>query len=172
MSHSFICNDEQINSKVNLLQKTGISKDETDTYFVDPITREPWILTTYESEQLDCDIQVLMKGEITSNELIEVALTSNDLKTVAAAAMTLKFKEEHDKSEFRHALIQELEKLDIAHLSEAERERIRIIIYESDLCDGTNQRSIMNKHWTEVQKDANFYQIPANKAKEILKFIK
>jgi hypothetical protein len=172
MSHSFICNEEQIDSRLDLLQKTGISKDETDTYFVNPITREPWILATYESEQLDCDIQVLMKGEMTSKELIDVALTSNDLKTVAAAAMTLKFKVEQDKSEFRHALIQELEKLDIAHLPEEERERIRIIIYESDISDGTNQRSIMNKHWTEIQKDADFYQIPANKAKEILKLIK
>jgi len=172
MLQSFICNEEHINTKLSLLQKVGVSADETDSYFIDPHSNEKWILNYYESEMLECDIHVLMKEELTPDNLIEIALKAEDLKTVAAAAMILKYKEEHDKSEFRHSLINELEKFPIANLSLEERERINLIIYESNLYDATNQRSIMNKHWTEIWKDAEYYQIPASKAKKILDAIK
>jgi hypothetical protein len=148
MLQSFICNEEEINAKLYLLQETGISADETETYFTDPYSKEHWVLSTYESEELECDIQVLMKADVTSDNLVEIVLTAEDLKTVAAAAMTLKYNEEHNKLEFRHSLINALEKFPIDKLSKEERERLRLIIYESDLYDGTNQRSITNRHWT------------------------
>lgn len=171
MLQYFICDEEEIKTKLFLLQEAGTSEDETETYFIDPYSKDHWILSTYESEELECDIQVLMKADVTSDNLIEIALTAEDQKTIAAAAMTLKYHEEHHKSEFRHSLIHALEKFPIDKLSKEERGRLRLIIYESDLYDGTNQKSITNKHWTEIWKDAEHYQVPANKAKKILEAI-
>jgi len=172
MAHSLICDEEQINSKLKWLQAAGRSKDETDSFFIDPVTQETWVLTSYESEMLDCDIQILMKAELSSNDLINIALTSKDAKVIAVAAMTLKYKEEHEKSEFRHELINKLETINIGNLSKEEKRRLELIIYESNLYDGTNQRGIMGKHYTEIQNDASYYQEPANKAKKILELIK
>ena len=172
MAQSLICDEELINSKLKELQEVETSKDGTDSFFIDPIIREPWILTSYESDRLDCDIRVLMKAELSSKDLIDIALTSEDEKVIAVAAMTLKYKEEHEKSEFRHELINKLETLNNIDLSKEERMRIELIIYESNLYDGTNRRSIMGKHYTEIKKDALFYQEPADIAKKILELIR
>jgi hypothetical protein len=172
MVQSLICDKEQINSKLKELQEAGTSEDGTDSFYIDPTNREPWILTSYESDRLDCDIHVLMKAELSSKDLIEIAVSSIDAKVIVVAAMTLKYKEEHEKSEFRHELINRLETVTMNNLSKEEKQRLELIIYESNLYDATKQRSIMGKHYTEIEKDAFFYQGPANKAKKILELRK
>lgn len=151
MAQSLICDEEQIHSKLKVFQKAGMAEDETDSFFVDPVTQERWVLASYESELPDCDIQVLMKAELGSKHLIDIALTSKDTKVTAIAAMTLKYKEKHEKSEFRHELINKLQNVHIGNLSKEEKRRLERILYESNLYDGTNQRSIMGKHYTEIQ---------------------
>lgn len=172
MAQSLICDEEQINFKLKGLKEAGMSKDETESFFIDPVTQETWVLTSYESELLDCDIQVLMKAELTSRELIDIAVTSKNEKVIAVAAMTLKYKEEHEKSEFRQELVNKLDTVNIDSLSKEDKRRLELIIYQSDLYNGTKQRNIMGKNYTEVQNDASFYQEPANKAKKILDLIK
>jgi hypothetical protein len=172
MALSLICDEEQINFKLKGFREAGMSKDETDGNFIDPVTLETWVLTSVESELLDCEIQVLMKAELSSKELIDIAFTSKNEKVIAVAAMTLKYNEKHIKSEFRHELVNKLDSVNIDSLSKEDKWHLELLIYESDLYDGTNQRNIAGKHYTEILIDASFYQEPANKAKKILDLLK
>ncbi|MBX9782894.1 MAG: hypothetical protein K2X48_06360, partial [Chitinophagaceae bacterium] len=58
--------------------------------------------------------------------------------------------------------------IDTSNLSDFEKERLKIIIYESDLYDATNRRDIVGKHFTEIQNDADYFRTNAQKAKDIL----
>lgn len=58
--------------------------------------------------------------------------------------------------------------VDTSNLADFEKERLKIIIYESDLYDATNRRDILGKHFTEIQSDADYYKTTADKAKGIL----
>jgi hypothetical protein len=58
-----------------------------------------------------------------------------------------------------------------SNLTDFEKNRLKIIIYESDLYDATNRRNIVGKHFTEIESDADYYRTAAQKAKSILESI-
>ena len=63
-------------------------------------------------------------------------------------------------------------KIDVVNCNGFEKERLNIIIYESSLYDKTNLRPIVGKHYTEIEKDADYYRTISEKAKTILDLIK
>lgn len=62
--------------------------------------------------------------------------------------------------------------IDIKKLPDFEKERLKVIIYETEIYDATNRRNIVGKHWTEIQMDAEYFQNISKKAKEILNELK
>lgn len=77
-------------------------------------------------------------------------------------------REKYQHEEFRDQLLDQLTRVDTSNLNRFEKDRLRIIIYESNLYDSTNRREMLGKHFTEIQNDANYYRIISEKAKSIL----
>lgn len=169
MTEFFICNPKNVHSKLQSLTKTGTSVEGWTDYFIDKKTNENWLLTQYNSEYQGGGITVLKRlPEQTIEELINIAMTSLDTNNVIGASLELSERERHRKEDFRLELLNHLLQIDTSNLSDFEKERIKIIVYESDLYDATNRRDIVGKHYTEIQNDAEYYRAIAEKAKAIL----
>lgn len=169
MTEFFICNQDNVNSKIQTLTKKGTSVDGWTEDYVDEDTNENWLLTRYNSEYHGGGVPVLKKlPEPTIDKLIDIAITSYDTNNIIGASLELCEREKFNKENFRDKLISRLLQVDTSNLSDFEKERLKIIIYESDLYDATNRRNIVGKHFTEIQIDAEYYRTIADKAKEIL----
>lgn len=169
MTEFFICNQDDVNSRLQSLTKTGTSVEGWTDYFIDNKTNENWLLTRYDSEYHGGGVSVLKKlPEPTIEKLIDIAMTSFDTNNIIGASLELSEREKYKKEDFRGKLLNRLLQVDTSNLSDFEKERLKIIIYESDLYDATNRRNILGKHFTEIQNDADYYRTNADKAKAIL----
>jgi hypothetical protein len=172
MYQFFICNEDEVETKLKTLTKTGTSTDGWTHYFVDKNSNEEWHLTRYNSEYHGGGVPVLKRlPEPTTEELINIALTSVDTNNIIGASLELSERERYKKEDFRARLLNQLLQVDTSNLSDFEKERLKIIIYESDLYDATNRRDIVGKHFTEIESDADYYRTAAQKAKSILENI-
>ena len=172
MTQFFICNQDQVDSKLKTLTKTGTSREGWTDYYFDKNTNENWLLTRYDSEYHGGGVQVLKRlPEPTIDELISIAMISRDTNDIIGASLELSEREKYKKEDFRAKLLHRLLQVDTFNLSDFEKERLKIIIYESDLYDATNRRDIVGKHFTEIESDANYYRTAAHKAKNILENI-
>ena len=168
MHQFFICNQDEVETKLKTLTKTGSSTDSWTHYYVDKNSNEEWHLTRYDSEYHG-GVPVLKRlPEPTIEELINIAMTSTDTNDIIGASLELSERERYKKQDFRERLLNRLSQVDTSDLTDFEKERLKIIIYESDLYDATNRRDIVGKHFTEIQNDANYFKTNAQKAKSIL----
>jgi hypothetical protein len=169
MHQSFICNQDEVENKLKTLTKTGTSTDGWTHYYVDKNSNEEWHLTSYDSEYHGGGVPVLKRlPEPTIEELINIAMTSAHTKDIIGASLELSERERYKKEDFRGRLLNRLLQVDTSDLTDFEKERLKIIIYESDLYDATNRRDIVGKHSTEIQNDADYFRTNAQKAKNIL----
>jgi hypothetical protein len=169
MQTFFICNQDQVELKLKSLTKTGASKDGWTFYYRDDDTKEEWLLKSYESEFHAVCIRVLKRlPQPTMEELIDIALTSSDKSDIIGASFELSERERDNEEDFRQKLLTRLQELDTSNLSEFEKERLKLVIYESDLYNAMNRKKIVGKHFSEIQKDADHYRTIAEKAKKIL----
>jgi hypothetical protein len=173
MHQFFICNQNEVDLKLKKLTKTGTSDDGWTNFYIDEDKSEYWLLTQYNSEYHGGGVPVLKRlPEPTVDELIDIAMTSADTNNIIGASLELSEREKYNKEDFRHRLINRLLQVDTSDLPDFEKERLRIIIYESDLYDATNRRDTIGKHYTEIQKDADYFRLNAQIAKEILENVK
>ncbi len=169
MHQFFICNQDDVKSKLQTLIKTGTSDDGWTHYYIDKHSTEEWHLTYYNSEYHGGGVPVLKRlPQPTIEQLIEIAMTSSDKNNITGASLELSERERRNKEDFRNSLLKRLLQVETSMLSDFEKERLKIIVYESDLYDATNRRSIVGKHLTEIQSDADYYQAISQKAKAIL----
>lgn len=168
----YICNKKDIETKLKALIQTGTSEDGWTRFYSDKTNNENWHSTQYESEYHGGGITVLKKlPPPTIDQLIDIALTSKDINDVTGASLELSEREKYQNENFRDKLIIKLQSIDLYSLSPFDKERLKTIIYESDLFDSTNQREIVGKHWSEINKDAQYFIDIANTAKQILEDI-
>jgi len=169
MHQFFICNEEEIKTKLKTLIKTGVSIDGWTDYYVDNNSNEVWHLTRYDSEYHGGGVPVLKRiPEPTIEELIDIAMNSTDSNDIIGASLELYERERYNKEDFRDKLLNRMLKVDTTSLTPFEKKRLKIIIYESDLYDATNRRDILGKHFTEIQSDAEYYRAISQKAMSIL----
>jgi immunity protein 27 of polymorphic toxin system len=169
MHQFFICNQDEVDSKLATLTKTGTSDDGWTDYYIDKNSNEEWLLTRYNSECHGGGVPVLKRlPKPTIEQLIDIALTSPDKNDIIGASLELSEREKYHKDDFRNKLIERLLMVDTSRLTEFEKERLKIIVYESDLYDSTNRRDIVGKHFTEIENDADYYRTISQKAKGIL----
>jgi len=95
-------------------------------------------------------------------------MTSFDTNDIIGASLEFHYREKNNNAAFREKLITNLQQLNTSNLTDFEKERLRLIIYESDLYDPTNQRDMVGNHFTEIQNDADYYRTISQKAKDIL----
>ena len=172
MHQFFICNHNEVEAKLKTLTKTGTSTDGWTHYYVDNDSKEEWHLTMYKSEYHGGGISVLKRiPEPALEELIDIAMTSGETNDIIGASLEMSEREKYKKEDFRTKLLNRLLEVDTSTLTDFEKKRLKIIIYESDLYDATNRRNVLGKHITEIETDAEYYRTAANKAKNILESI-
>jgi hypothetical protein len=173
MSQYFICRESEVEFKIKHLIRIGESEDGYILKYKDEKTGEHWSLAWFESELLEKDIPVLQRlPEATTEELIKIAMSAQDIEEIVGASLLLSAREGNRKEDFRADLLQQLLQVDLSKASAFEQARLRMIIYESDLLDTTNRREIIGKHFTQINRDADYYRGIAKKAIEILHEIK
>jgi len=169
MHRFFICSESEVDFKLKTLAKTETSVDGWTVHYQDMNTNEKWVLTRYHSEYQGGGVPVLKRlPEPTIEQLIDIAMTSFDKNDIVGASLELSEREKYQKEDFRGQLLDLLMRVDTSDLNIFEKERLRIIIYESNLYDSTNRREIVGKHFSEIESDANYYRIISQKAKSIL----
>jgi hypothetical protein len=169
MYQFFICNQSEIESKLKTLSKKGTSAESWTDYYYDKNSNEEWLLTRYNSEYHGGGVSVLkILPEPSVEDLIDIAMTSLDKNDIIGASLELSEREKVNKDDFRSKLLDKLLQIDSTGLNDFEKERLKIIIYESDLYDATNRRNIVGKHFTEIEKDADYFRTISEKAKIIL----
>ena len=124
----------------------------------------------YHSEYQGGGLSVLKRlpEAMTIEALIDIAMTSNDENDIIGASLELSEREKNANQQFRNKLLDRLLIIDISTLTDFEKERIRMIIYESELYDPTNRCNIIGKSHFEIQEDASYYRMISEKAKEVL----
>jgi hypothetical protein len=106
MESYFICNQDEIESKLKNLIKTRSSQDGWTHYYLDESTKEEWFLTTYGSEYHGGGMPVLKRLPFPStDELIDIALNSSNRNDIIGASRELSERERYNKESFREKLL-------------------------------------------------------------------
>lgn len=137
--------------------------------YLDPSTGKHWLKYMIDRNNGRYYNLMLISPKPTTEEMIDIAFSSPDHDEVQGAAHKLLIDEEDEKIDFRSAVIDRLKQIDISHLDVEEKKRIKTIILNGHLIDRTNKREIIGKHFSEIQKDVEFFNEVANKAEQILK---
>ena len=152
---------------IRTLRKKATSKDGWSHFYESE--GHQWVLTHYHPESHGGGIPVLKKLPLLDvNQLIDLALTSTNKDDIIGASLELAERERYYGEDFREILMEKLSTIDVPKLSAFERERLILIIKNSELTDSTNRRSVDGKHWTDIQKDAEYFQHTSRQATEIL----
>ena len=138
------------------------------TKYLDNETGRYWLKYTVDDRGFFQNL-MLISPPPTTDELIELAFTSEYPDEVSAAARRLCIEEQTDKKEFRQKLTDRLNEVNLSRLEQRGKERIKIIIQASEITDGVNKRDIVGKHFTEIQKDADFFKTVSDNARRILR---
>ncbi len=169
MHQFFICNQTDIELKVKALTKTGTSDSGWTDFYIDKSKNENWVLTRYKTEYHGGGVAILKRlPDLSIDELIDIAITSTDIDNILGASLELSEREKYKNEDFRDKLISRLLLVDISDTTEFEKERLKIIIYESDLYDAINRRDIVGKSFAAIENDAKYFRRNAQVAKRIL----
>lgn len=173
MTKFFICIPESIQNKLGELRKIGPAENDFTDLFIDDTDQSIWLLTRYETDFFEDGIDVLKRESgLSISQLIELAVTSSFVEEVIGASLELYDREAQNGDVFREELVHRLALLDFTKLTDFDKKRIEIIIYESSIYDPLNRREIIGKSMVEIEEDAFFYRRISGAAKTILKAIK
>ena len=164
---SFICDPQQISS----LTKQWIHKasyQNRDVY-INPLDKEEWEKIRFWSEMKEEEYTLLENTyNISMDDLILLAVSEKTEEIIICACNELLRRENEMGKEFRERLIKKLEELTAVTNDKAELQRAKLIIYETELFDATNKKTILNKDFQQVNREASFYKDISERAKKIL----
>jgi len=173
MGKYFIIGQEEIENKLKTFAKIKTTDDGWSHYYKDETANEEWKLMRYHSEYHGGGFPILKRlPEVTFEKLIDIAMTSRNTSDIIGASQELLNREKYQKEYFRDELLSRLLVIDLNHLSDFEKERIKMVIRESGLLDQSNRREIVGKSLSEIREDANYYRVIAESANRILRNIK
>jgi len=169
MPSFYISEQDEVRSKLKTLCQVSISEDGWTHCYKDENNNEEWLLTSHNSEHHGGGYLILKKlPRPAIDEVINIALTSNNKNDIVGAIYDLLDRERENKENFRLKLIQRLKIYIAANPSSFDKERVKLIVHQCELLDNRNRREIMGKHYTEIEKDSEYFQIISNEAKSIL----
>ena len=137
--------------------------------YLDPKTGKHWLKYMIDRDNGRYFNLMLLTTKPTTDEIIDIAFTSTDYDEVEGASHRLFIDEEDEKIDFRPAVIERLKKIYISKLDTEAKKRVKAIILNGHLTDKTNKREIVGKHFSEIQKDVDFFNEIADFATQILK---
>lgn len=142
------------------------SESDWEAIYYDEAKNEYWLRYVVEAQNFSRNL-MLLSPRPTTTELMEIGFSSLHLDEVSAAATRLYLDETENKTEFRDELMKRLELLDISKMNSTEKERIKLIIQNSNLLHGINIREIVGKHYSEIEEDALFFRSISDKARTL-----
>jgi len=145
----------------------SIDYDWTQKY-VDPKTGKQWLKYMIDRDTGRYYNLMLLTPKATTDEMIDIVFNSPDHDEVEGAAHRLFIEELDEKKAFRPKLMERLKAIDISGLDTTEKKRIKTIILNAGLIDKTNKHEIIGKHFSEIQKDVDFFKEMAEYAKQVL----
>jgi hypothetical protein len=156
-----------INDFIQKLTKIDTVDGGWATMYIDKATGQQWLKYVVDDRSFFENLMLITPAP-TTDDLIDITLTSRHPDEVSAAAIRLNLEESFYKKEFRQKLTDRLKTIDISKLDPTEKERIKTIILASQLTDRVNKREVVGKHFSVIQKDADFFNATANTAQKIL----
>jgi Immunity protein 27 len=172
MPSFYISEQTEIRLKLKTLSQIRVSEDGWTHYYRDESSKEEWILTRNNSESHGGGQLILKRQPSPSiDEVIAIVLTSKNRNDLVGAIFDLLDRDELEKEDFRLKLIQELKKYIANKTTSFDKERVKLIIQQCELLDIRNRREIVGKHYTAIEKDAEYFRTISKEAKEILNSI-
>jgi hypothetical protein len=107
-----------------------------------------------------------------TDELIKIALESQFEDEIHASSVRLFLDEHQNGLEYRQKLIDKISEFDLTNLNSKDKKRIETIIQSAQLNSKFNYRNTLGKHFTEIDKDWEFFKGIADKSKRILNEMK
>jgi hypothetical protein len=147
------------------------SNDSWTEKYIDAKTGNHWLKYMIDRDNGRYYNLMLISPKPTTEEMIDIAFASLDHDEVEGATHRLLIEEEDEKIDFRPAVINRLSKINVSQIDAEERKRIKTIIFNGHLTDRTNKREVVGKHFSEIEKDVQFFNEVADKAEEILKHV-
>ena len=151
----------------------GLTKTETldggwSEKYIDKATGQEWLKYTVDPDRGYHFNLMLINPPMTTEDIISIMFSSSHMDEVSAAAYKLNLEEQYVHKEYRQKLIDKLEQIDLTVIDSQESDRIKIIIMAGQLLNKINTRSIVGKHYEEIESDARFFVDIADRAQAIL----
>jgi hypothetical protein len=156
-----------IDNYTSQLTKIEDTDSGWSTKYFDDQTKQYWLKYVVDERGFSKNLMLISPAP-TTDELIDIALTSKYPDEVSAAATRLCIEEQIEKKEYRQKLIDRLNSIDTSELNDNEKKRIETIIDASELTIRINKRDIVGKHFSEIQTDADFFVEISIAAQKIL----
>ena len=162
MLQFYIANPGKIQGKLSTMQEIDVFGESPIRYYLDAENNQ-WIL---EENRETMVLKRLPQPSV--GELVDIVISTDDMFVVLAASQELAERESKNGEEFRGELIDKLESINLKSLGDFDRQRIKNIIYETELYFARNRREVLGKQVAEIKKDAAMYREIARKAVTIL----
>jgi hypothetical protein len=162
----FIVDEKNIEEALNKLTMVE-NIEENHTQLFQDESGQNWQLTKYWIEGLDKNISVLFfMNYVNFNSLYNLMVVSNDVNEIAIISALIYHRKFDNNDKNRVTLLNYLES--IYDKSESDNKKIELIIYETELSDSTNRRSVIGKNYQEVKDDYKYYDGIAVRARKLL----
>ncbi|MEP1487904.1 MAG: hypothetical protein ABJK28_05715 [Algibacter sp.] len=161
----FIENQDLVKTMLKDLELIQNSTVDFDEIYIDRATNQKWEKYDFEFlDQITNGIGLRIYPYPTVKTIIEIAINSIYLDEVAGASALL-FEKDRLGENVREELILKLTK----NLNKVSKEYFEIIYWRTEFYSNTNERDTMNKKYSEVQEDYDFYIQTANRIKKLRK---
>ncbi|HEV8082092.1 MAG TPA: hypothetical protein VGP55_02770 [Chitinophagaceae bacterium] len=152
----------------------GLTLLESSNYgwtekYLDSKTEKQWLKYMIDRDNGRYYNLMLLTPKPTTDEIINIAFSSTDYDEIEGATHRLLIDEEDEKVDFRIVVFDRLNRIDISQLDTDEKKRIKTIILNGHLTDRTNKREVVGKHFSEIQKDVDFFNEVADYSEQLLK---
>jgi hypothetical protein len=152
------------------LEKIETLEGGWSTRYLDKKTGKEWLKYTIDESGSSYNL-IPYNPLLSTEELLDIAFKSNDSDEVKAAAYRLYYEEFYEKKECRKKILARIKTVIETSFTNSENDRLTNIILIARLLDNVNHSEIVDKHYTEIEEDAKYYQESANEAKSLLDFL-
>jgi len=151
----FIHDQKVVEATLKNLQTTVATSGYKSTELIDPTTRLRWEKYPIGyTDEGDDEFGLRRLPYPLTEDLITIAVTSDEVDEIEGAAMLLKDQEWNHQIEFREALLNAIE----LHWKRMDSERLRIIEDCTELTSKGNRREIVGKSDAEIITDADYFR--------------
>ena len=157
-----------VEDKTKSLKKVSEADGGWTIYYTDSKTGEKWVKYSVDLDRGYFFNLMRAEPEPTTDELIEIALTTEYYDEISAASSRLFLNEEISKIEYRDKLLENLKQLDYEGMKDDYKKRVETIIKAAQLTDRVNKREILGKSLSQINQDSQFFNRIADSAEEIL----